>query len=414
MPKWWLIGIGAVVVIAALAVGAAQLQGQAAPSYHADVIAALNNNGDSAGFARALAVRDFHFPQDYGAHPDYQTEWWYYTGNLAGADGRRFGFEFTIFRRALAPPGSVAARASDWATNQLYFADLALTDVQGGQFYSAERFSRGAAGLAGALIDPNVRIWIDNWTMDAQTVDATVMRLRADAGSDAPITLDLTTTQLKPPALEGDRGLSAKSPTSGDASYYYSLTRLATAGSLIVNGQPYTVSGLSWMDHEFSTSALSPNAVGWDWFSLQLADNRELMLYRIRLRNGTDEPTSDGTLVEADGSTQHLTLADFSITPLNNWRSPATGITYPSAWTITIRPPGSNNVPIVLTVRPLLPNQELHNATTYWEGASQVSGTQGETALNGYGYVELTGYDHIDRAALPVSPTANPLAQPPH
>ena len=397
MTKWLLGVFSVLVLIGVFVFGLNRLQRPDVPSYSANVISALSDN-NTAGFQQATTVRDFHFPQDYGAHPNFQTEWWYYTGNLSSADGRRFGFEFTIFRRALNP--SVVDRVSDWGTTQLYFADLAVTDVQGNQFYSTEHFSRGAAGLSGADISPRVHIWLNNWDMLAQNDSATTMHLQADAGSDAPVALDLTTQETKPPTLEGDRGLSAKSSGSGNASYYYSLTRLDTSGTLTINGQPFTVSGLSWMDHEFSTSVLDSSAVGWDWFSLQLSDKREVMLYRIRRSDNSDEPTNSGTLIAADGTSEHLTLSQFSIEPLATWKSPITGATYPAKWRVTVRP--ASGAPIVLTVTPLIANQELHGATVYWEGASQFSGDQGGTALSGYGYVELTGYNPtVSGASLP-------------
>jgi predicted secreted hydrolase len=390
MTKWLMGVVGVLVVIGLFVFGLNRLQRPTVPSYSANVISALSDTS-TAGYERAVDVRDFHFPQDYGAHPNFQTEWWYYTGNLSGADGRRFGYEFTIFRRALNP--SVVDRVSDWGTTQLYFADLAITDVQGNHFYSTERFSRGAVGLSGADISPKVRIWINNWAMTAQNDRATTMHLQADAGTDAPVALDLTTQETKPPTLEGDRGLSAKSSATGNASYYYSLTRLDTSGTLTINGQPFTVSGLSWMDHEFSTSGLDASAVGWDWFSLQLSDKREVMLYHIRRADGTDEPTNSGTLVNADGTSEHLALNQFSIEPLATWKSPFTGATYPAKWKVTVRP--ASGAPIVLTVTPLLADQELRAAAVYWEGASQLIGDQGGTPITGYGYVELTGYNQF-------------------
>ena len=396
--------VGVLVLIVLVVFGLNRLQRPTVPSYSANVISALSDTS-TAGFERAVDVRDFHFPQDYGAHPNFQTEWWYYTGNLSTADGRRFGFEFTIFRRALNP--AVVDRVSDWGTTQLYFADLALTDVQGNHFYSTERFSRGAAGLSGAEISPKVRVWLNNWAMTAQNDSATTMRLQADAGSDAPFALDLTTQETKRPTLEGDRGLSAKSSATGNASYYYSLTRLDTAGTLTVSGQSFTVSGLSWMDHEFSTSALDATATGWDWFSLQLADKRELMLYRVRRSDGSDETTNSGTLVNADGTSEHLTLNQYSIEALATWQSPFTNATYPARWKVTVRP--ASGAPIVLTVTPLLADQELRAAAVYWEGASQFSGDQGGTPVSGYGYVELTGYNQtLNASSLPgLSQSAN-------
>ena len=373
-----------IVVLAAAVFGVSQLQGKAQPEFSADVVSAMSG-GDTTGYAKALTVRDFTFPRDYAAHPEYQTEWWYYTGNLATAEGRRFGFEFTIFRRAIAP--TMPERQSKWATNQIFFADLALSDIGGNQFFSRERFSRGAVALAGATSDPRVHIWIEDWTMTAQNDDATTMHLKA---SDGPIALDLTVQQTKVPTLQGDRGLSQKSPEPGNASYYYSLTRLLTDGTLTVNGTPYKVSGTSWMDHEFSTSALSQDAVGWDWFALQLDNNREVMLYRIRNKDGSVVSTSHGTLINADGSATHLGLTDFNIEVLDHWTSPHTAAVYPSRWRLTIQSPDG---PLSLDVTPLMADQELNSTTAYWEGASKIAGTDGSKAVQGYGYVELTGYN---------------------
>jgi predicted secreted hydrolase len=387
-------GIGLAAIVAILWIGFTQLQGRTAPTFSADVIGALNS-GDTSGFARALTVRDFTFPQDFGAHPDYQTEWWYYTGNIATAEGRRFGYQLTIFRRALAP--AQPARPSEWATNQLYFAHFAVSDIQGGKFYEGDRTSRGASGLAGATVDPtanpSVRVWIEDWSMTALSPSADVMHLRATQPNYA---IDFKVKQLKPPTLQGDRGLSAKSPEPGNASYYYSLTRLETEGTLTVDGKTYTVSGTSWKDHEYSTSVLSKNAIGWDWFSLQLDDNRELMLYRIRRDDGTFEATSDGTLVYPDGSYEHLSLNQYQIEALAQWTSPRTGTKYPAKWQVIVTP--KQGEAITLTIEPLLADQEIRaSGGVYWEGASKITGTQGDRALTGYGYVELTGYYRAEK-----------------
>lgn len=378
--------IGFVVIVALIGVaiiGVSRSQGEQQPAYSADVVAALSS-GDTTGFARAATVRDFKFPQDFGPHPDFQTEWWYYTGNLATQDGRRFGFEFTIFRRALAP--TLPARQSEWATNQIYFADLAVSDIGASQFYPRERFSRGAVGLSGATVDPRFHVWIEDWTMTAQNDDATTVHLKA---ADGPIALDLTTQQSKPPTLEGDQGLSAKSADAGNASYYYSLTHLDTSGTIIVNGTSYTVSGVAWQDHEFSTSVLSKDAVGWDWFALQLDNNREIMLYMIRTKDGGIVPVSHGSIINADGSKIGLELKDYSVQVLDHWTSPHTEAVYPSHWKVTIQAPDG---PIVLDVTPLMADQELTITTSYWEGASKISGTDNGKPVQGYGYVELTGY----------------------
>jgi predicted secreted hydrolase len=365
-------------------IGVTQLQSQPAPAFSADVVSALSGD-DTAGFARAYAVREFKFPQDYGAHPEFQTEWWYNTGNLATADGRRFGVKFTIFRRGLSP--QAPARESDWATNQIYFADFAVADIAANRFIYTNRFSRGAAGLAGAVTDPRVKIWIEDWSLTATDSSASTFHLQA---ADGPIAVDLTLRRVKPVVLEGDRGLSAKSPEPGNASYYYSLTRLLAQGTITVDGATYPVSGATWMDREFSTSALPKDALGWDWFALQLDDGREIMLYQIRKQGGSVESTSDGTLVQADGTTTHLALADYTITPLGKWTSPHTGAVYPSGWRLTVNAPTG---PIQLEVTPLMRDQELNTTTAYWEGASRITGTEDGKPLTGYGYVELTGYN---------------------
>ena len=223
------------------------------------------------------------FPADLGPHDDFRTEWWYYTGNLIDAAGRHFGYQLTFFRRALLPPGQRMHRESDWATEQVYMAHLALTDVEGRQHQAYERLARGAAGLAGVQAAP-YHVWLDNWSVASQ--DGTT-HLQAAQGD---IALDFELQDLKQPVLQGDQGYSRKGPEPGNASYYYSLTRIATTGTIAVGGQKNEVPGLSWMDHEFSTTVLSPGQVGWDWFSLQLEDGRELMLFHTRRSDGSSDP----------------------------------------------------------------------------------------------------------------------------
>ena len=372
------------IVMVIATVGVTQLQGKPQPQFSADVVSALSN-GDTTGYARAETVRDFTFPQDHGPHPDFQTEWWYFTGNLADSAGRRFGYELTIFRRAIAP--TLPQRSSDWATNQIYFADFALSDIAANQFYSRQQFSRGAAGLAGATFDPRLHVWIQDWSIAAQDDNVNTLHLQA---ADQPIVIDLTTHQIKSPTLEGDHGLSAKSTEPGNASYYYSLTRLPTDGTITVNRSPFQINGNTWMDHEFSTSALGPDDAGWDWFALQLDNGRDIMLYRIRKRDGSSEAVSEGTLVNADGTSSRIPLASFTITSPGQWASPRTGAVYPAGWHVTIQ---AASGPIVLDISPLMADQELNSTTAYWEGASHISGTDNGQSVNGYGYVELTGYN---------------------
>jgi predicted secreted hydrolase len=338
-------------------------------------------SGDTNGYTRAIDAYDWNFPADFGAHSDFQTEWWYYTGNLADENGRRFGFQFTIFRRALTP--LAAETESEWRTGQVYLAHFTVSDIEGGQFHHAERFSRGGAGLAGATVDPRFHVWLENWNVQAQDDDANQTTITTDAGSFA---VNLSLEQTKPPALQGDNGLSPKSGEAGNASYYYSLSRLLTEGTITIDGQTYTVSGTTWKDHEFSTGALGSKTQGWDWFGLQLDDNRELMLGQIRLQEGGTEPAFGGLLINANGSTQYLKHDDFTITSTATWTSPHTGAVYPAGWDITVNTGASE--PLHITLTPLLADQELTDGTTdYWEGAVQISGDQ-----TGYGYAELTGY----------------------
>ena len=350
-------------------------------------IVGLQANDSMVGYARATNVRPFKFPDDHGPHPDFQTEWWYYTGNLESADGRRFGYQLTFFRRAITPPSTAAQgatpRASDWATNQIYFAHFALTDAKNNRHDSTERFSRGAANLAGASGNP-FRVWIENWDAVSLNANASSMQLHADNEGHA---INLALTSSKPPVLQGDRGLSAKSDEPGNASYYISFTRMKTTGSVTVNGEQWAVTGDSWMDHEWSTAALGPNAVGWDWFSIQLSDNRELMLFQIRNKDGSIEPVSSGTLVEADGTTRYLPRDQFKIDVPSTWTSNITRATYPARWSITV--PSAN---IQIDLKPIVANQEMILSIVYWEGAVDISGQSNGKPVTGRGFVEMTGY----------------------
>lgn len=334
---------------------------------------------DISGFARAIEPWDWQFPRDHGPHPRFQTEWWYYTGNLATEDGRRFGFQFTIFRRALSAQAN--ASASEFRANDIYMAHFTLSDIEAGQFYHDVRYARGGAGLAGATSAPRYRVWLEDWQAIAEDDEAMLTRLTAASDDYA---IDLRLQQVKAPALQGDGGLSQKSGEIGNASYYYSLSRLATSGRLKVNGQQFSVAGNTWMDHEFSTSALGDNAQGWDWFGLIFDDGSELMAGQIRLLDGGVEAAFGGLLIYADGDTRLLGAEDIRISPKATWRSPHSGGEYPAAWLIAIRGPDG----FAIEVQPLLADQELHGAgIVYWEGAVQASGEK-----SGYGYAELTGY----------------------
>lgn len=339
------------------------------------------------GFEQAMTPRDWQFPQDFGAHPGYQTEWWYYTGNLATPEGRPFGFQLTFFRQALAANSGKATGSSDWRGQQIYSAHFTVSDIEADRFYPTEQFSRSQLGLAGAEATP-YHVWLNTWS--ATELAPGQVRLQAEAEE---VAIDLVVRQTKPPVLQGDRGLSIKGQEPGNASYYYSLVQQPTTGTITIRQTPHAVSGVTWQDHEFSTSSLSAGTVGWDWFSLQFEHGAALMLYMLRHEDGSLEPTSAGTFVAADGSQQALTSQDWQIQVRDRWKSPTSGAVYPAAWEMTIPSLGLH-----LQAKPLMANQELNTSTaTYWEGAVTVTGQQADRAIAGQGYVELTGYaDRLD------------------
>ncbi len=341
----------------------------------ADVSTLLAEDPPADEFKKAYHIIPLTFPQDLGNHPDYQLEWWYYTGNLADSAGNRYGYQLTFFRRGFIP--GQPKRESEWATHQFYFAHFTITDANAQTFTFNERFSRGASGLAGAQATP-YHVWLDNWS--AQEIEPGKVQLKAKAEQGA---IDLILEQNKPPTLQGEQGLSVKSSEPGNASYYYSLTNNPTTGTITTPKGTFTVTGKSWKDHEWSTSALGAEAIGWDWFSVQLDDEREIMYGFIRNQDGqTAEQIYGGSLTYADGTVRSLTPEDVQLQILDYWESPHTGARYPAAWQLTIP---SENIDLHLT--PLLNDQELRLSTTYWEGAIKATGTQ-----QGYGYIELTGY----------------------
>jgi predicted secreted hydrolase len=342
------------------------------------------SSGAGEGFARAYEPVEFVFPRDHGAHPDYRTEWWYFTGNVQDQAGRQFGYQLTFFRSALTP--ALPERASDLATNQVYMAHFALTDQAANQHESFERYSRGAGELAGAVGEPAFAIWLEDWSV--RTVEPGVMELRAQAETaDGPFALAFTLRPSGPPILQGNRGLSQKGPDPGNASYYYSLVRIATSGVITTPQRTTVVSGLSWLDHEYSTAALGRDAVGWDWFSVQLADGTALMFAQVRVREGLAMGDFAGILVAPDGQQQSIKSADFTLRVLDQWTSPTTGFTYPSGWQVDF-----SSREMSLTLTPLIPDQEMLMSFVYWEGAVTVTGERAGQAVEGVGYVELTGY----------------------
>jgi predicted secreted hydrolase len=382
--------LGVLAIVAALGAGLGLVIGlDGAPSSPPRLGATLSvtealATTSTEGFERALAPRKLAFPADHGPHQRFRTEWWYWTGNLRAAGGggdRRFGFQLTFFRTALA--AAVAPRRSAWETRDVYMAHLALTDVDAGRFHARDRWARGALDLAGAAGDP-FRVWLGDWVAEAGAPTGWPLRLRAGEGD---LRIDLTLAAGKVPVLHGERGLSRKSVEPGNASYYYSLTRMPVSGEVQAGGGALRVEGLAWMDREWSTSALGPDQVGWDWFALQLEDGRELMLYRLRQRDGGISPASQGTLVLADGTTRALDRDAAEVLVLDHWTSPRGGTRYPARWRLRVP---TESLDVVVT--PLLRDQELDLAVRYWEGAVRVEGTAGGRPLGGSGYVELVGY----------------------
>ena len=339
---------------------------------------------DTVGYARATQVRDFRFPTDHGPHEDFRTEWWYVTGNLDADDGRDLGFQFTIFRSSLSPvdPGGPSA----WSTNQAFMGHFALTDIASEDFRAIELFARGGAGLAGAVSEP-FAVWLEDWRLEGETEGQVFpMRLTADGrGLDVELLLD----EGKPYVLQGEEGLSQKGPEPGNASYYYAHTRMPTEGRVVIDGDTLAVTGLSWLDREWSTSALSDGQVGWDWFALQLDDGWEMMVYQLRRADGTADPLSDGVLIDPEGGRVPLRWSrDVSVEPTDTWASPVDGAEYPSGWRIRVPERGWD-----LIVTPAVRDQELRVAFRYWEGSVRVSGAgEDGRSIAGRGYVELTGY----------------------
>ena len=374
--------LGGLIIVTALGLALAGCSGPAQAVVSANVVEAM---GVPAGdtYARAFDPIDFEFPRDHGPHPEFRTEWWYYTGNLNDAEGGDYGYQLTFFRSALTP--GMPARASDLASNQIYMAHFAMTDGQRGEHESFERFSRGAGSLAGAQGEPSFKAWLEDWS--ATEVEPGVVRLQASAdGQQGDVAIDLTLRETRPPVLQGKHGLHQKGQEPGNASYYYSLTGIVSSGVITSAGRTIPVTGTSWMDHEFGTSALSTNATGWDWFSIQLDNGAVLMLYVIRTTDGS-RPEVEGSLAWPDGRQEVLTGEDFTLSASGQWTSERTGVSYPSGWHVTL--PAHN---AKLTLKPLISDQEMDVSFVYWEGAIDVDGSWGSEAVSGRGYVELTGY----------------------
>jgi predicted secreted hydrolase len=340
------------------------------------------------------------FPRDHWTHRGYRTEWWYFTGQLSATEPpeRRFGYQFTLFRVGLTPQRPQLQ--SEWAASDLIMGHAAITDLHSRRHQFSELLYREIPLLAGFNPYPDPLIaWCRGpagtaaqWTLRWNGA-AFDLSMRDDAQG---MGLVLSTKPLRPLIFQGPNGYSLKSQDGQVASLYYSFTRLLTEGTVSLGGKTFSVQGQSWMDREFGSSQLAKNQVGWDWFSLQLDDQREIMLYALRNRGGAPD-FARGTLVLPQGRVRYLDPADWRLSVTNHWKSPASGARYPARWTLNI--PSEN---LTLQITPLLADQEnrgnLAGGLFYWEGAVTVRDDSG--AAVGTGYVELTGYGTSNRPPI--------------
>lgn len=353
------------------------------------------------GFELALPGYVYHFPEDHASHPSFKTEWWYYTGHLHTVDDdsldvrHHFGYELTFFRIGQSPlkkPEADIISNDFWKSDTYYMAHFALTDETGQRFFHTQRFNRNTPFRAGADAS-SYHVWNEDWKARAQSNNVHEIQASHQKGLKQGFSLNLSLNEGKGPVIHGEKGVSQKADCHGCASHYYSLTRMPSKGVITLGDKTYAVEGSSWMDHEFGSNQLQKNQVGWDWFSLQLSDGYELMLYQMRLREGGNDPNSSGTWVDPSGQSTHISLSQMNIEPLNTWVSPHTKGQYPSGWRIY-----DTQKNIDVTVTPVLSDQELvpefaAYGVAYWEGRCKVSGFHNGTKVSGEAYVELTGYD---------------------
>ncbi|CAA6811283.1 MAG: AttH component of AttEFGH ABC transport system [uncultured Thiotrichaceae bacterium] len=332
------------------------------------------------GFERATEPRQFTFPEDHNAHPGFRNEWWYVTGNVADKNGYEFGYQVTFFRIGLSPDKPKSD--SPWATNQLWMAHIALSDIPKQRHHHQQRLVRQAIGLAGSELEQNFRVWLEDW------------QIISSKGADFPwkvqikaqdFVLDLALTKAKPLVLQGQQGLSQKGKQKGNASYYYSYPRMDTSGTIKVNKQSYSVKGLSWFDREWSTSALDDNQVGWDWFALQFDDGNDFMYYQLRQTTGEADVTSSGKWIAGDGSVTEISKDEVYLQPIDYWKNEK-GERYPVVWQFEIP-----TLKKKWLVKARFPEQMMDTGVSYWEGAVEVLDAVSKQRV-AKGYLEMTGY----------------------
>ena len=339
---------------------------------------------ESPVFSQVLPGYIYQFPKDFNSHDDFRFEWWYYTGNLEEIEtARSFGYQLTFFRVALNNEGA-NLNESQWKLGHVYFAHMTLTDIDGEKFYYFERINRKGVGNAGANAD-RLMVWNEDWFLEGKGKMHSLKALESGTG------IELQLVPEKKMVIHGNNGISKKGSEKGNASHYFSYTRMKTTGQIFVKGKAYNVIGSSWMDHEYSSNQLNDELVGWDWFSLKLDDKTELMIYLLRRKTGGVDSFSSGTFIAADGSSRHIKQEDFIVRPLSYWTSKKSGIVYPASWELELPHFG-----IKLTLSPDLNEQELYDlrsiSASYWEGSISVEGTIRGNSIKGKGYVELVGY----------------------
>jgi len=344
---------------------------------------------DSSDYLSVTGPCNLEFPKDHGAHPGYRTEWWYYTGNLRAENNNQYGFQLTFFRSQISPPGAEKnwpLRPSAWRTAQVYLAHAAVSDMAGQQHLQAETLSRAALGMAGVTqAAQDTTVFLNNWSAQIEAELHTLKVITAD------FTYELNFKPAKPAVLHGDRGYSLKGAARERASCYYSFTRLDGQGRITIGGETVAVTGSAWMDHEFSTEVLEPGITGWDWFSLQLSDDTEIMVFLLRTETGGLHPASSGTFIDVDGTTRPIVRAEINLDVLDTWKSKQSAARYPARWRMQIAP-----LKIDVKLSSKLPDQEMRTlgstGVTYWEGSVSLEGVKDKLPVKGEGYVELTGY----------------------
>lgn len=396
-------------IVISICAGCADNYSNAAISGGANIdILKIFSEDSPGGFARVHRKKDFIFPKDHGPHLKYKREWWHFSGNLHTDLGRKFGYQLTIFRVGLNSEFSVAntfrvakksknASRSKWRSNHIYMAHFAVTDIEGKRFYPFQKVSRDNFGLAGSqyytnpdprISENNLKLWVDNWSVESLSDSVFPLWFKASSGD---VSIDLVMTQSKPVILNGFKGVSLKGNEAGNASYYYSIPQLETQGEIEIEGLKHKVKGKSWFDREWFTSAFKNSITGWDWFAIQLEDDREIMIYYLRNQDNAKTKHSGGTIIERDGTYKKLDADDIIIVVKGYWQSPRTGISYPAGWKVVIP---SHSIEMLVT--PLVEDQELDFIPRYWEGAVRVSAVDQSAnrrkPVTGLGYVELVGY----------------------